>query len=80
LRTASQRIRRPLAQEHAPRLRRIVGNIEFESEIGADLGSRSNFILAERTASSPDAWAGTTIHRASFPDGDVFRINTRKEA
>jgi benzoate/toluate 1,2-dioxygenase subunit beta len=82
LRNRIQRIKETLwLKEQAPRLRRIVGNVEVQSEgdsaEGDELVVESNFILAELHRHRQTLWAGNTIHKL-IPTGDVFRIKYKK--
>ncbi len=64
-------------REQAPRLRRLVSNIEVESETPADVTVSSNFILAELHRHDQYLWAGTSLHKLE-PAGDSFRIRSKK--
>jgi benzoate/toluate 1,2-dioxygenase beta subunit len=78
LRNRIQRIKETLwLKEQAPRLRRIVGNVEVESESGEELVVGSNFILAELHRHRQTLWAGNTIHRL-IPHAEGFRIRYKK--
>jgi benzoate/toluate 1,2-dioxygenase beta subunit len=82
LRNRIQRIKETLwLKEQAPRLRRIVGNVEVQSageSAGAgELVVESNFILAELHRHRQTLWAGNTIHKL-IPAGDRFRIKYKK--
>jgi benzoate/toluate 1,2-dioxygenase subunit beta len=78
LRNRIQRIKETLwLKEQAPRLRRIVGNVEVESESGEELVVGSNFILAELHRHRQTLWAGNTIHRL-IAQGESFRIKYKK--
>ena len=82
LRNRIQRIKETLwLKEQAPRLRRIVGNVEVQSEGeptgGGELVVQSNFILAELHRHRQTLWAGHTIHKL-IPTGDRFRIKYKK--
>jgi benzoate/toluate 1,2-dioxygenase beta subunit len=78
LRNRIQRIKETLwLKEQAPRLRRIVGNIEIESESATEIVVGSNFILAELHRHRQILWAGNTVHRL-IPEGDRFRIRYKK--
>jgi len=82
LRNRIQRIKETLwLKEQAPRLRRIVGNVEVQSEgdsaAGDELVVQSNFILAELHRHRQTLWAGNTIHKL-IPTGDHFRIKYKK--
>ena len=78
LRNRIQRIKETLwLKEQAPRLRRIVGNIEIEAESATEIVVGSNFILAELHRHRQILWAGNTVHRL-VPEGDRFRIKYKK--
>jgi benzoate/toluate 1,2-dioxygenase beta subunit len=78
LRNRIQRIKETLwLKEQAPRLRRIVGNIEIESESATEIVVGSNFILAELHRHRQILWAGNTVHRL-VPEVDRFRIRYKK--
>jgi len=78
LRNRIQRIKETLwLKEQAPRLRRIVGNIEIEAESDTEIAVGSNFILAELHRHRQTLWAGNTIHKLKR-DGDRFRIKYKK--
>jgi benzoate/toluate 1,2-dioxygenase subunit beta len=80
VRNRIQRIKETLwLKEQAPRLRRIVGNIEIDAESDSDteIVVGSNFILAELHRHRQTLWAGNTIHKL-IPDGDRFRIKYKK--
>src|SRR5580698_9497030 len=78
LRNRIQRLRETLwLKEQAPRLRRIVGNIEIEAESATEIVVGSNFILAELHRHRQTLWAGNSIHRL-IPEGDRFRIKYKK--
>jgi len=77
VRNRIQRIKETLwLKEQAPRLRRIVGNIEIDAESDTEIVVGSNFILAELHRHR-QLWAGNTIHKL-IPDGDRFRIKYKK--
>jgi 3-phenylpropionate/cinnamic acid dioxygenase small subunit len=78
LRNRIQRIKETLwLKEQAPRLRRIVGNIEIEAADGDEILVGSNFILAELHRHHQTLWAGNSIHKL-VPHGDKFRIKYKK--
>lgn len=82
LRNRIQRIKETLwLKEQAPRLRRIVGNVEVQSAGdvagGDELVVESNFILAELHRHRQTLWAGNTIHKL-IPAGAGFRIKYKK--
>lgn len=64
-------------KEQAPRLKRLVGNIEIEAESANEITVTSNFILAELLRHNQFIWAGTTLHRL-IPDAESFRIRYKK--
>lgn len=77
LRNRIQRLKETLwLREQAPRLKRIVGNIEAAEE-AADLVVTSNFILAELHRHAQTIWAGTATHRLAIDDGSM-RIKYKK--
>ena len=78
VRNRIQRIKETLwLKEQAPRLRRILGNIEIDAESDTEIVVGSNFILAELHRHRQTLWAGNTIHKL-IPDGDRFRIKYKK--
>ena len=78
VRNRIQRIKETLwLKEQAPRLRRIVGNIEIDAESDTEIVVGSNFILAELHRHRQTLWAGNTINKL-IPDGDRFRIKYKK--
>jgi len=77
LRNRIQRLRETLwLKEAAPRLKRLVSNIEAGGD-DASIEVSSNFILAELHHHSQIVWAGTSIHRL-VPQGDSFKIKYKK--
>ncbi len=63
LRNRIQRIKETLwLKEQAPRLRRIVGNIEIEAESATEIVVGVEFYPGRTPSPSPDAWAGNTVH------------------
>lgn len=64
-------------REQAPRLRRLVSNVEIENETPAEVTVSSNFILAELHRHDHYLWAGTSLHKLE-PTGDGFRIRSKK--
>lgn len=62
----------------APRssLRRVISNIEIELGEGAELVTRSNFILMESRRGVQFLWAGRTTH-VLVPEGDSFLIKSK---
>ena len=78
LRNRIQRIKETLwLKDHAPRLRRIVGNVEVESSSAEEVVVGSNFILTELHHHRQTIWAGSSVHRL-IPNGDAFRIKSKK--
>jgi benzoate/toluate 1,2-dioxygenase beta subunit len=78
LRNRIQRIKETLwLKEQAPRLRRIVGNIEIEDADGDEIVVGSNFILTELHRHRQTLWAGNSIHKL-VPHGNGFRIKYKK--
>jgi len=77
LRNRIRRLRETLwLKEAAPRLKRLVSNIEAGGD-DASIEVSSNFILAELHHHSQIVWAGTSIHRL-VPQGDSFKIKYKK--
>jgi benzoate/toluate 1,2-dioxygenase beta subunit len=77
LRNRIRRLKETLwLREQAPRLKRIVGNIELADEAG-DMVVTSNFILAELHRHAQTIWAGTTTHKLAGHDGSM-RIKYKK--
>ena len=64
-------------REQAPRLKRLVSNIEIESTGDSELVVNSAFILAELHHHTQYLWAGSTTHKL-IPNGDSFRIKYKK--
>ena len=78
LRNRIQRLKETLwLKERAPRLKRIVGNIEVVAEDGIEITVNSNFILTELHRGLQTIWAGTTTHvLLTNPVG--WRIKSKK--
>ncbi|MGH7986869.1 MAG: aromatic-ring-hydroxylating dioxygenase subunit beta [Candidatus Binataceae bacterium] len=77
LRSRIQRLKETLwLKEQAPRLKRLVSNIELE---GGDneLRVSANFILAELHRHQQFLWAGTSTYKL-LPDQDSFKIKYKK--
>ena len=64
-------------REQAPRLKRLVSNIEIESESDSELVVSSAFIVAELHHHNHYLWAGSTTHKL-VPDGAGFKIKYKK--
>jgi benzoate/toluate 1,2-dioxygenase subunit beta len=64
-------------REQAPRLKRLVSNIEVETNGDSEIVVTSSFILAELHHHQQYLWAGSTIHKL-VPNGDSFRIKSKK--
>ena len=64
-------------REQAPRLKRLVSNIEIESETDSELVVNSSFIIAELHHHNQYLWAGGTTHKL-VPNGDGFKIKYKK--
>lgn len=78
LRNRIKRLKETLwLKERAPRLKRIIGNLEIEGENGDEVTISSNFILAELHRGTQTIWAGTTIHVLLKENGG-FRIKSKK--
>jgi benzoate/toluate 1,2-dioxygenase beta subunit len=78
LRNRITRLRETLwLREQAPRLRRLISNVEIEDEAPAEVTVSSNFILAELHRHDQYLWAGTSVHKL-VPAGDSFRIRSKK--
>jgi len=78
LRNRIQRIKETLwLKEQAPRLRRIIGNVEVETAAGEEIAVSSNFILAQLHHHRQTIWAGTATHKL-IVQGDSFRIKYKK--
>ena len=78
LRNRITRLRETLwLREQAPRLSRVVSNIEVEEETAAEVTVSSNFILAQLHRHNQYLWAGTSIHKLVFT-GESFRIRSKK--
>ncbi len=63
-------------REQAPRLKRLVSNIEVEVT-DREVTVSSSFILAELHHHQQYLWAGSTIHKL-IPNGDSFKIKSKK--
>jgi len=78
LRNRIARLRETLwLREQAPRLRRVVSNVEVESEAPGEVTASSNFILAHLHRHQQLLWAGTSTHTL-IPVGGGFRIRSKK--
>jgi 3-phenylpropionate/cinnamic acid dioxygenase small subunit len=64
-----------LAQDPAPRMRRVLSNIEIEEE-GDEVTVQSNFLLALARGEGQQLWAGRTIHLLRR-DGASFAIRRK---
>ncbi len=64
-------------REQAPRLKRLVSNIEIESPTDGEVVVNSAFILAELHHHNQMLWAGSTTHRL-IANGDSFKIKSKK--
>jgi benzoate/toluate 1,2-dioxygenase subunit beta len=78
LRNRIQRLNQTLwLKEQAPRLRRLVSNIDIEAESAEEVTVNSKFILAELHRHNQVIWAGSTIHKLVPRDG-TFKIKYKK--
>jgi 3-phenylpropionate/cinnamic acid dioxygenase small subunit len=78
LRNRIQRLKETVwLKEQAPRLKRLVSNIEIESETPEEVVVNSNFILAELLRHNQYIWAGSTIHKLVPSDGS-YKIKYKK--
>jgi len=66
-----------LAQQPVPKMRRLISNIEIESEAGEEIAVASNFILATARAGRQELWAGRALHRLRCR-GEALRILSKK--
>jgi 3-phenylpropionate/cinnamic acid dioxygenase small subunit len=64
-------------QEQAPRLKRLISNIEIESATDSELVVNSAFIIAELHHHNQYLWAGSTTHKL-VPNGNGFKIKYKK--
>jgi 3-phenylpropionate/cinnamic acid dioxygenase small subunit len=64
-------------KEQAPRLQRLIGNIEIAEENAAEIAISSSFILAELHRHRQTLWVGSTLHRLAPRDGG-FAIKYKK--
>jgi len=64
-------------REQAPRLKRLISNIEIEPETESELVVNSSFIIAELHHHNQYLWAGSTTHKL-VPNGDGFKIKYKK--
>ena len=78
LRNRIARLRETLwLREQAPRLRRLVSNVEVEDEAADEVTATSNFILAQLHRHNQYLWAGTSTHKLTLAEGS-FRIRSKK--
>jgi 3-phenylpropionate/cinnamic acid dioxygenase small subunit len=72
LRSRIQRLKETAwLREQAPRLRRLVSNIEIGAESDAEIVVNSAFILAELHHHNQYLWAGSTTHRLVPANGNL---------
>lgn len=64
-------------REQAPRLKRLVSNIEVESATDSEVVVSASFILAELHHHTQYLWVGSTTHRL-IPSGDSFKLRSKK--
>ena len=64
-------------REQAPRLKRLVSNIEIDAATGSEVIVNSAFILAELHHHNQILWAGSATHKL-IPNGDSFKIKYKK--
>jgi len=64
-------------KEQLPRLKRIVGNIESETDAAGEITVTSNFILTQLHRHNHIIWAGATVHKL-VANGDGFKIKFKK--
>ncbi len=64
-------------REQAPRLKRLVSNIEIESATESEVVVNSAFILAELHRHNQYLWAGSTTHKL-VPNDDGFKMKYKK--
>jgi 3-phenylpropionate/cinnamic acid dioxygenase small subunit len=64
-------------KEQAPRLKRLISNIELVESGPDEVTVTSNFILAELLRHNQFIWAGTTTHRLAAHEGS-FKIRYKK--
>lgn len=67
-----------LAQDPAPRMRRVVSNVEFDAGAGAELAVESNFVLVYARQSDQQLWAGRSLHLLRRMPEDRFTIVRKK--
>jgi 3-phenylpropionate/cinnamic acid dioxygenase small subunit len=78
LRNRIQRLKETLwLKERAPRLKRLVSNIEIEPAADGPIVVRSSFILVELHRHRQILWAGESTHHLAA-DGGGFRIRFKK--
>ena len=78
LRNRIQRLKETLwLKEQAPRLKRLIANIEIESGPPDEIVVNSNFILAELLRHQQYIWAGSTTHKLVSNDNS-FKIKYKK--
>jgi len=64
-------------REQAPRLKRLVSNIEIDSATDSEIVVNSAFILTELHHHTQYLWAGSTSHKLTAV-GDSYRIRYKK--
>jgi len=78
IRNRVQRLKDTLwLKEQAPRLKRLVSNIEVTEQTADQVTVSSSFILAELHRHNQYIWAGSTTHRL-IADGGGFKIKYKK--
>ena len=64
-------------REQAPRLKRIIANIEIETGLDSEVIVNSAFIVAELHHHNQYLWSGSTTHKL-VPSGNSFKIKYKK--
>ncbi|MGH7932729.1 MAG: aromatic-ring-hydroxylating dioxygenase subunit beta [Candidatus Binataceae bacterium] len=78
LRNRIQRLKETLwLKEQAPRLKRLISNIEVDESATDELSVSANFILAELHRHQQFMWAGTSLYKLVPRDG-AFKIKYKK--
>lgn len=66
-----------LAQDPAPRMRRVVSNVELEAATADELAVSSNFVLVHARGTEQQLWGGRTLHQLRRVAGGL-RIARKK--
>lgn len=66
-----------LVQDPLPRMRRLIANVEIESEADSRITVASNFMLIQARGAEQIMWAGRSIHHLRR-DGVSIRMSCKK--